>query len=47
MRCHASQISDSSFFLEMPDEAFAASFGTEWFIKVGDEPGVRDRWLFE
>ncbi len=47
MRCHASQISDSSFFLEMPDEAFAASFGIEWFIKAGAEPGLRHSWLFE
>jgi LmbE family N-acetylglucosaminyl deacetylase len=47
MRCHASQITDTSFFLQMPDEAFGASFGTEWFIKHGAEPGVRTGWLFE
>ena len=47
MRCHASQITDTSFFLEMPDEAFAMSFGTEWYIKQGAEPGVRTGWLFE
>jgi LmbE family N-acetylglucosaminyl deacetylase len=47
MRCHSSQISDSSFFLEMPDEAFAGSFGTEWFIERGAEPGLRTGWLFE
>ena len=47
MRCHGSQISDSSFFLEMPDEAFAGSFGIEWFIERGAEPGVRNGWLFE
>ena len=47
MRCHSSQISDSSFFLEMPDEAFAGSFGIEWFIERGAEPGVRNGWLFE
>ena len=47
MRCHGSQISDSSFFLEMPDEAFAGSFGTEWFIERGAEPGLRTGWLFE
>lgn len=46
MRCHASQISDSSFFLEMPDEAFAASFGIEWFIEAGAEPGLSGSWLF-
>ena len=47
MRCHASQISDSSFFLEMPDEAFVGSFGTEWFIERGVKPGLRTGWLFE
>lgn len=47
MRCHRSQITDTSFFLEMPEEAFAAAFGTEWFIKKGAEPGVRPGWLFE
>jgi LmbE family N-acetylglucosaminyl deacetylase len=47
MRCHGSQISDSSFFLEMPDEAFAGSFGIEWFIERDAEPGLRTGWLFE
>ncbi len=47
LRCHRSQITDTSFFLEMPDEAFAAAFGTEWFIKKGAEPGLRPGWLFE
>ncbi len=32
MRAHASQIADDSFFLAMPDEAFAMAFGTEWFV---------------
>ena len=35
MRAHASQISEQSFFLAMPDEAFARSFGIEWFIRRG------------
>jgi LmbE family N-acetylglucosaminyl deacetylase len=35
MRCHASQISEESFFLAMPDEIFAMSFGTEWYIEHG------------
>jgi LmbE family N-acetylglucosaminyl deacetylase len=47
LRCHRSQITDTSFFLEMPDEAFAEAFGTEWFIQKGAEPGVRNGWLFE
>lgn len=32
MRAHASQIAETDFFLAMPLEAFAVSFGTEWFI---------------
>jgi LmbE family N-acetylglucosaminyl deacetylase len=32
MVAHASQITEESFFLQMPPEAFAAAFGTEWFI---------------
>ena len=35
MAAHKSQISDSSFFLQLPEEAFAASFGQEWFIERG------------
>jgi LmbE family N-acetylglucosaminyl deacetylase len=42
MRAHASQISDQSFFLAMPDEAFGYAFGTEWFIRVGQGPGVTE-----
>ena len=47
VRCHASQVTDSSMFLQMPDEVFSASFGTEWFIKQGDAPGLHPGWLFE
>ena len=35
MEAHASQITDTSFFLTMPPEAFAAVWGTEWYIRVG------------
>ena len=35
MRAHASQISETSFFLALPDEAFGRAFGTEWFIHRG------------
>jgi LmbE family N-acetylglucosaminyl deacetylase len=38
MAAHASQISESSFFLQMPEEAFAGAFGWEWFIRRGSEP---------
>jgi LmbE family N-acetylglucosaminyl deacetylase len=42
MRAHASQISESSFFLAMPDEGFAHAFGTEWFIREGQGPGITE-----
>ena len=45
MKCHASQITDSSFFLQMPPEAFAAAFGTEWFIRVGVPGGITESSL--
>ena len=38
MAAHASQISETSFFLSVPDEAFAAMWGTEWFVEVGAAP---------
>ena len=36
MAAHRSQATDIGFFLEMPEEVFAQTFGTEWYI----EPGV-------
>ena len=45
MMAHASQISDSSFFLQMPDEVFATMFGTEWFIHRGAPKGIHQDWL--
>jgi len=42
MRAHASQISEQSFFLAMPDDAFAYAFGTEWFIREGQGPGITE-----
>ncbi len=32
LAAHRSQIGDDSFFLRLPDEAFATVFGTEWFV---------------
>ncbi|MFT6289911.1 MAG: LmbE family N-acetylglucosaminyl deacetylase [Ilumatobacter sp.] len=47
MKCHASQISDSSFFLEMPEEVFAMAFGREWFIENDRTPPHRTGWIFD
>lgn len=46
MAVHASQISDNHFFLTLPNEAFARSFGKEWFIRHGVPNGHRDDDLF-
>jgi LmbE family N-acetylglucosaminyl deacetylase len=40
MEVHASQIGDTSFFLSMSPEAFAAVWGVEWFIRVGADVGT-------
>jgi LmbE family N-acetylglucosaminyl deacetylase len=47
MAAHQSQISENSFFLKLPDDAFEAAFGQEWFIRQGASPGLRDTSLFE
>jgi LmbE family N-acetylglucosaminyl deacetylase len=39
MAAHASQISETSFFLQMPDEGFEATFGREWYIRHGASRG--------
>ena len=47
MAAHASQITDTSFFLQMPEDAFANAFGTEWFIHAGAPAGIHETWLFD
>jgi len=47
MKCHASQVTDTSFFMSMDEERFAQAFGIEWFIIPGDSSPMRDGWLFE
>jgi LmbE family N-acetylglucosaminyl deacetylase len=47
MKCHASQLSDSSFFLAMDDETFSRQFGNEWFIDPKSNEPMRDGWVFE
>ena len=46
LACHRSQVPESSFFLQMPPDVFATSFGTEWFIEPALEPGLAHTWLF-
>ena len=45
--CHKSQITGTSFFLNMTDDIFKLAFGTEYFIKHGESGPPRDRWIFE
>jgi LmbE family N-acetylglucosaminyl deacetylase len=48
MRAHASQITETSFFLSMPDFAFEATWGTEWYILRGGVPdGTEESDIFE
>jgi len=42
LACHASQVTDSKFFLEMPDESFRSTFGYEWFIHEGVPAGITE-----
>jgi LmbE family N-acetylglucosaminyl deacetylase len=42
MRAHLSQIPEDSWFLAMPDEHFREAFGTEWFIRAGQGPGITE-----
>lgn len=43
--CHASQVTDSSMFLQMPADVFAMAFGTEWFIEPGRPGGAVPGWF--
>jgi LmbE family N-acetylglucosaminyl deacetylase len=43
--CHASQISDTSFFLELDDMSFAAMASIEWFIRRGAPAGIHESEL--
>ncbi len=47
LACHASQVSESDFFLNMDDESFARAFGTEWFIEPGAPGPMRRGWIFD
>ena len=47
MAAHASQISESSFFLAVPQEFFARAFGTEWFIHRGAPAGIHEHALLD
>jgi LmbE family N-acetylglucosaminyl deacetylase len=45
MAAHASQISENHFFLAMPEDAFRAGMGTEWYVRVGAPEGAADEFF--
>ena len=45
LACHASQVTDSGFFLDMPLEAFSGTFGVEWYIHKGVPAGLSEDTL--
>ena len=47
MAAHASQISESSFFLAMTPELFEGAFGHEWFVRCAAEPGLMETDLLD
>lgn len=47
MAAHASQISETSFFLSLTPAAFHRVFGLEWFIRRGAPPGTSEDGLFD
>jgi LmbE family N-acetylglucosaminyl deacetylase len=46
LAAHSSQVDETSFFLQMPEDLFAVAFGTEWFIRRDARPGTTETWLF-
>lgn len=46
MEAHASQISETSFFLSMPPDMFALTWGTEFYILRGAPKGTVETDLF-
>ncbi|MGH9268661.1 MAG: PIG-L family deacetylase, partial [Acidimicrobiales bacterium] len=47
MAAHASQIPETSFFLAMDDDQFAATWGTEWYIRRGAPAGTSETSVFD
>jgi LmbE family N-acetylglucosaminyl deacetylase len=45
MAAHQSQISEEAFFLAMPDDVFARTFGIEWYERLDSRPSDPETWL--
>ncbi len=46
LACHASQVDDVGFMLQMPQEAFALMFGAEHYIEPGRDARMVRGWPF-
>ena len=44
---HASQVSDAGMMIAMPEEAFAAMFGVEYYVEAGRPDGVVPGWFLD
>jgi LmbE family N-acetylglucosaminyl deacetylase len=47
LEAHASQVTDVGMMLSLPEVAFAAMFGSEYFIEPGHDPGMVTGWIFD
>jgi LmbE family N-acetylglucosaminyl deacetylase len=47
MAAHASQISETSFFLAMPDDVFEMTWGTEFYVRRGAAAGTAEDSLVD
>jgi LmbE family N-acetylglucosaminyl deacetylase len=48
LAAHASQVGPDHFFMTMPDAAYRAAFGMEWFVRRGADPsGPRETSLWD
>jgi LmbE family N-acetylglucosaminyl deacetylase len=47
IRSHRSQVTDTTFFLSMPEDQFAVAFGTEWYVRRGVAGPPVDGWLVD
>jgi LmbE family N-acetylglucosaminyl deacetylase len=45
MAAHASQIAEETFFLSLPPDVFALTFGTEWYERLDSQPAEPETWL--
>lgn len=47
LRAHRSQVTDASFFLQMPPDVFASVFGREWYREQGVDTPLASGWLLD